>query len=136
MSDKLTEKQQKFLDTYWELLNVEFPSNTQRMLECARIAGYGSTSLSNILKGVHKEVINLSFQWAALHLPQALQGVIDVLSNPTKPGAKNLIAAATTIMDRGGLAKAEKLSVESDTHNAVLILPAKEVKTNNNEEDK
>lgn len=135
MNEKLTEKQQKFLDYYFELLDIEFPSNNQRLLEAARLAGYSSgTNISNILKGITKEVIERSYEWAALHLPQALKGVIDVINTPTKPGAKNLIAAATTIMDRGGLAKSEKLSIESDTPNAVLILPAKEVKSIINEE--
>lgn len=98
------------------------------MLEAAKQAGYSDgTPVASILRGngVSKKLIEVCFEWAALHLPQALKGVVDVLNNPVKPGAKNVIAAANTIMDRGGLAKAEKLNIETDGPNAVIILPAK-----------
>lgn len=127
MENKLTEKQQKFLDAYYELLSTPFPSTSDRLDEAKRIAGYSTgTRGENVLRGLSKEVIERTYEWAALHLPQALQGLIDIIDNPTKPGAKNLIAAATTIMDRGGLGKTEKLNIETDSPNAVLILPAKE----------
>lgn len=127
MAHNLTDKQKAFIDIYFDLLDEPFPNNHKRMEEAKRRAGYAEGSkVHTILQGVSKEVIEKSFEWAALHLPQALHGVINVIDNPTMPGAKNLIAAAATIMDRGGLAKSEKLNIETESSNAILILPAKE----------
>lgn len=126
MSDNLTPQQQKFIDSYMELMDDPEMSNKQRLTTAKLAAGYSEkTSSGSILKGVSQELVERTYEWAALHLPLALQKVLELLENPVKPGANNLLAAANTIMDRTGLAKVEKLNIKTDAPNAILILPPK-----------
>lgn len=126
MSKDLTDKQRLFLDKYFELLPDSELSTYEKMRAAADFAGYSPKSdVCSILKGVSQEVVERTYEYAALHLPSALQKVIELLDNPNKLGANNLLAAANTILDRGGLAKVEKLNIKTEAPNAVLVLPAK-----------
>lgn len=122
----LTDKQKKFIDKYIELLDNPELSAKQRQRMACDAAGYGEgTHPSSVLAGVSQEIVERSYEWAALHLPHALQKILDILDNPLTPGANNLLAAANAVLDRGGLAKVEKLNIKTDVPNAILVLPPK-----------
>lgn len=117
MPNKLTDKQELFL----ELL---FDKNIKSPKEAAELAGY-SGNLSQIFqsKALSEAVLEKSQSFTAMHAPKAIMSLIDLLDNPNKLGAANIVSASKELLDRGGLVKKDKLQVDTTVKTAVVMLP-------------
>lgn len=126
MASKLTEKQQKFVDVYIELL--EAGENDGEARKVAReAAGYApTTSMTHIISGeVQEYLIDWSNKRLALGLPKAINKLNFVIDNPEEKGNANLLAAINTWLDRGGVTKKESKEVTLKIPTGLVILPAK-----------
>ena len=111
---ELTEKQKAFLDALF--------SGASSPTEAKRQAGYSeATQTTNILKGLEDEVVERTKAFLTLHGPKAAKAIISGIDDPTQLGLRDKITSAKDILDRIGVERTEKLSVDS----GVFILPAK-----------
>lgn len=128
MSDNkkvLNEQQQRVLDL---LMDPEYKGNIRKAMQAA---GYSDTyPVSDFLKGVKDEVIELVRNILAVNGPRAAFELIGVFDNPSATANKNVLLAAKEILDRVGVVKPNTdqnidLKVPSG---GLFILPAKEMK--------
>ena len=117
---KLTEKQEKFLDA----LSGEASGDIKTALQ---IAGYEDTSYYAVVKSLRQEIIDTANTILAQSAPKAAMKLVHVLDseNPL-PQANIKIQAAQSILDRVGLAKADRLDVNHKVEGGIFLLPAKE----------
>lgn len=101
--------------------------------EAMNIAGYSPTT--KFSQAFTPFVMQLIIERAQAELtsgaPQAVSGLLGILTDPTKPGNRELLAATTAVLDRIGLAKQEKVKHEVEAPNGIFILPEK--RKNDNE---
>jgi hypothetical protein len=106
MARELTDKQQKFLDVLFD----EAAGDVRRAKE---LAGYSdSVRVPEVIKGIKEEILERTQMYMAHNAPRAAMSLVSGMIDPTE------------LLDRVGLAKTEKLQVE--TTNGLMILPAKE----------
>jgi anti-sigma factor ChrR (cupin superfamily) len=118
MARQLTEMQQKFLDVLFD----EAKGDT---LLAKKLAGYSdNVSTSQVVAALEEEIHERTRKFIARSATKAAYSLADILDEPTQMGAKERIAAAKDILDRGGLVKTEKLEVTSN--NPLFILPSKQ----------
>ena len=117
MSRQLTEKQQKFLDVYFE----EAKGNP---VEAKKLAGYskGVTSTS-VMAALQEEVKDLTYKFLAAGATRAAYSLVEVMTSPTALGNKEKLTASKDLLDRGGFVKTDKIEIKSDS--PVFILPPK-----------
>lgn len=121
------EKQKAFVQAFLEegRRTGDYRTAAANALETA---GYSpKTSFSTIfesegVKDIFMDGVNTEL---AQMIPKLLHSLEAVLDNPALPGAKNVIAAAATLLDRAGVSKVEKIDMEVKTPDGVLILPPK-----------
>ena len=114
----LTEKQQKFLDCL-----VETQGNPK---QAAELAGY-SGNYHQVLKSLKEEVIDLASEVLARSAPRAAFKLIEVMeSDRPVPQASNKLQAAQTLLDRVGVTKTDKVSVDHNVNGGIFILPEKD----------
>ena len=120
LSNGLTPKEELFL----EVLFSEAQGDVQQAME---LAGFNkTTSKQQLVSKLKEEILDAAKINLAGTSPLAIMGLINVLQDPTHPGAKNKLNAAKEILDRVGVVKEEKKTI--DVNNRVMfILPAKEV---------
>ena len=117
---KLSEKQQSFLDN---LINTGGDPK-----KAAELAGYAEGSYSQVIKSLKEEMIDLASHILAQSAPKAAIKLVHVMdSDEPIPQANIRLQAAQTILDRIGLGKAERVSVNHTTDGGIFILPAKQV---------
>lgn len=91
------------------------------------LAGYSkSTQPRDVLNSLKNEVIESAKSLLAANAHKAVHGLAGVLDEPAAIGARNVVAAASQLLDRVGLVKPEQLEVKSDGP-VMFILPAKKV---------
>ena len=117
MTRQLTEKQQKFLDVYFE----EAKGNP---VEAKKLAGYskGVTSTS-VMAALQEEVKDLTYKFLAAGATRAAYSLVEVMTSPTALGNKEKLTASKDLLDRGGFVKTDKIEIKSDS--PVFILPPK-----------
>ena len=120
LSNGLTPKEELFL----EVLFSEAQGDVQQAME---LAGFNkTTSKQQLVSKLKEEILDAAKINLAGTSPLAIMGLINVLQDPTHPGAKNKLSAIKEILDRVGIVKEEKKTI--DVNNRVMfILPAKEV---------
>lgn len=125
MSEDYTPQQLKFVEVFLEESRTN--SNYNEAGKIAKeAAGYSEgTKVYYIFKSVKELIIEAQQLRLAQMSSKLLNSLENVLDNPSLPGAKNVIAAASTLLDRGGLIKKEETTVNVKTPDGVLILPAK-----------
>lgn len=123
---ELTEKEERFIEAYFNLLSEDFTSNTRRITEAAKQTGYSTGYALQLAKKLHQEISSITQYWLALHLPDVAADLVDIVKNPSQLGAKTKLQAITVLMDRGGLPKVERLETKTELPNALLILPPKD----------
>jgi hypothetical protein len=117
---KLSEKQQSFLDN---LVNTGGDPK-----KAAELAGYAEGSYSQVIKSLKEEMIDLASHILAQSAPKAAIKLVHVMdSDEPIPQANIRLQAAQTILDRIGLGKTDRVSVNHTTDGGIFILPAKEV---------
>lgn len=112
----LTHKDNKFL----EVLFDECKGNIKEAMKLAGLTGPQSA----VSKRLGKQIKETSADFFVANTARATIGLIDVLDNPTLPGATNLMKAADMVLDRGGIVKKEETVVQEQ--NFMFILPPKE----------
>lgn len=120
MTNQLTDKQEKFLELIFK------PEYLHNYAKAAVDAGYSPNSpIHIIVQGVQKQILERVEMYLATKAPSAAMRIIDVLQSPDMKGAKAALEAATTIMDRVGLSKKERIELEVKAPSGVFILPSK-----------
>ena len=125
MAKELTEQQKRFLEA--------LPGSGGNIRVAMDEAGYGKTTpQSMIIKSLHDEIIQSAKEMLAANAPYAVAGLIDALVNSTSPGIQHKIKAITEILDRAGVIKEEKLTINGES--GLFILPPKNVKVSEDDE--
>ena len=115
---KLTEKQQTFLDNIIE---------TKGDLKLsAELAGYSGNHYQ-VIRCLKEEIVDLASNVLAREAPSAAFKLVEVMSSNTAlPQANVKLQAAQTILDRVGLGKQERMSIDHNVKGGIFILPEKQ----------
>jgi hypothetical protein len=115
---KLTEKQQAFLDNIIE---------TKGDLKLsAELAGYSGNHYQ-VIRSLKEEIVDLASNVLAREAPSAAFKLVEVMSSNTAlPQANVKLQAAQTILDRVGLGKQERMSIDHNVKGGIFILPEKQ----------
>lgn len=115
-----TDKQKKLIEL---LQQPEYAKNPR---EAMRLAGYSDKSPINvIIRGIKQELLEIAESNLSLHVLGCVDAIIDVRDNPDQKGAKAKLEASSTVLDRAGVIKKDKLEIEHRAASGVLIIPAK-----------
>ena len=121
MKKELTTTQQSFLDYL-----VETGGDPK---QAAELAGYAPNSYWQVVKALKHEIVEMASNILAHSAPKAAMKLVHVLdSDQPMPQANIKLQAAQTILDRVGLAKADRLDVNHKVEGGIFLLPAKEEK--------
>lgn len=91
-----------------------------------KLAGYADTTSTTYLKKAYKKDIEEATRNFLGEVgPEATFSIIGVMRNPVQMGAKEKLAAAKDLLDRGGFGKVEKVDI-STNGGGLFILPPKE----------
>lgn len=97
-------------------------------------AGYSkNTPTSDVVKPLKEEMIDQARSLLAVNAYYAAASLIGIVDDPNQPGTNQKLNAVKEILDRVGLIKEEKISVDV-SDGGLFILPAKTV-TRPTEED-
>jgi hypothetical protein len=116
-----TEKQEKFLDALYEdpLGNIN-----NAMVKAGYKEGAGSTAL---VKSLQKEIVEIATLILARNAPKAANKLVDIMdSNTPIPQANQKLNAAQSLLDRVGVIKEAKVSVDHTVTGGIFVMPAKE----------
>ncbi len=115
---KLTEKQQLFLDNI-----IETKGNLKLSAE---LAGYSGNHYQ-VIRSLKDEIVELASNVLAREAPSAAFKLVEVMtSNSALPQANVKLQAAQTILDRVGLGKQERMSIDHNVQGGIFILPEKQ----------
>lgn len=88
-------------------------------------AGYSRTThVSWLVQCLNKEILDATTSILAMYGAKAAHGLGTVLDDPTALGAKNMIGAASQVLDRIGVVKKEQVQLEAKGA-SIFILPEK-----------
>jgi hypothetical protein len=116
-----TEKQEKFLDALYEdpLGNIN-----NAMVKAGYKEGAGSTAL---VKSLQKEIVEIATLILARNAPKAANKLVDIMeSNIPIPQANQKLNAAQSLLDRVGVIKEAKVSVDHTVTGGIFVMPAKD----------
>tara|TARA_R110002020_G_scaffold71959_2_gene185343 strand:+ start:2492 stop:2980 length:489 start_codon:yes stop_codon:yes gene_type:complete len=113
----LTEKQQAFLE---HLVDTQGDSK-----KAADLAGY-TGHYSQIVKALKTEILEITQEILANSAPKAAFKVVEIME-ADRPviQANNKLAAATTLLDRVGVSKVDKLDVTHKAAGGIFLMPDK-----------
>ena len=118
MSRVLNEKQQLFMQ-------VLFDEAQGDVVQANKLAGYADgSSTKAIIEGLKDEIFEATKTYMARLGPKAAVAYGSALVDPTQLGIKEKMVAAGQVLDRAGVVKTERVSVESS--GGLFILPPKE----------
>jgi phage terminase small subunit len=114
---RLTEKQQLFLDNI-----IETKGNLKLSAE---LAGYSGNHYQ-VIKSLKDEIVELASNVLAREAPSAAFKLVEVMATAdAMPQANVKLQAAQTILDRVGLGKQERMSIDHNVSGGIFILPEK-----------
>lgn len=117
-SREYTEQQLKFLEA------LKDPDNRGDLKTCRKVAGYGDHSpVSSIIKSLHQEIVNIARDMLCSNAVKASWAINDAIDNPD-PLSPIRTQNAERILDRVGLGKGEKVTIDSGP-SRIAILPAR-----------
>lgn len=122
----LTDKQQKFVDTFLEFVESGITEKEARLM-AKREAGYAETTLYRhiFVEEVKQAIIEGTNLRLVTLLPKAVNKIDSVLDNPEQGGAARLLEAAAQVLDRGGVVKKEAREVTIKAPTGIVIIPSK-----------
>lgn len=89
-------------------------------------AGYSkSYHPGKLIADLKDEIIERAELILAKNAPKAALAVTGILDDPTAIGNKMRMDAAKDVLDRAGLSKQERVTINTDEKNAIFVLPAK-----------
>jgi hypothetical protein len=114
----LTLMQKNFLDT---LYDTDFDFD-----KAWKLSNY-KTPLGRLLEDLNDEIIEIARMMLVKEAPKSVKAITDIRdAEEFTPNANTKLAAATTILDRIGLGKREKIEVENRVSGGLFIIPAKD----------
>jgi hypothetical protein len=114
---ELTEKQQSFLDYV-----VETGGDLKKSAE---LAGYKSNHYQ-VIQSLKEELVDLAQNLLAQNAPQAAFKLVEIMTSDRPfPQVNSKLQAAQTILDRVGVTKTDKVSVDHNVSGGLFILPQK-----------
>ena len=116
---ELTEKQQSFLNYL-----VETQGDAK---EAAKLAGY-SSHYHHVVKTLKSEILELTQEVLANSAPKAAFKLVEIMdSNRPIIQANNKLAAATTLLDRVGVSKVDRVDVNHNVQSGgIFLMPDKQ----------
>lgn len=112
----LDESEQHFLD-------ILFDQCKGNVREAMTLSGYPkNTPTSKVTKKLKTQIQELSKAYLAINTAKASIHLVSILDDPNMIGAKNVIATAKEILDRGGVFKEED-SVKQIERNIFYLPP-------------
>lgn len=119
-SKELSLQESLFLDFLFDGAEVRHPDLAKQM------AGYPKDfPVAKILKNINKELIERCDNYLALHAPNGVIGLIQLLNEPETPGSKLKLQTIIELLDRAGVVKKEKSEVTQASPNFMFVLPSK-----------
>lgn len=117
---KLTQMQENFLHHLGE-------DGTGNYREAMTAAGYApTTKVSDIVAILKEELLELGTAKLAMISIKAVNTLEKTLDDTAPaPGTREKLAAANSILDRVGISKTERITVENEGPTPIFILPAK-----------
>tara|TARA_R110001592_G_scaffold30511_2_gene109157 strand:- start:1215 stop:1652 length:438 start_codon:yes stop_codon:yes gene_type:complete len=113
----LTDKQESFLEHL-----IDTKGNAK---QAAELAGY-SGHYSQIVKSLKTEILEVTQEILANSAPRAAFKVVEIMeSDRPVVQASNKLAAATTLLDRVGVSKVDKLDVTHKAAGGIFLMPDK-----------
>ena len=111
---ELTEKQQSFLNHL-----VETQGDAK---EAAKLAGY-SSHYHHVVKTLKSEILELTQEVLANSAPKAAFKLVEIMDSK-RPiiQANNKLAAATTLLDRVGVSKVDRVDVNHNVQSGGIFL--------------
>ena len=117
MARNLNEKQTKFLEVLFEEAGGD-------AVQAKKLAGYSdNTPTTHIVNALKDEIFEATKTYMSRLGPKAAVAYGSALTDPTQLGVKEKMVAAGQILDRAGIVKTEKVTVESS--GGLFILPPK-----------
>lgn len=117
---QLTENQAKFLEVLFEEAGGD-------VVAAKKLAGYSdNTPTTQIVETLKDEIFEATKTYMSRIGPKAAVAYASALNDPTQLGVKEKMIAAGQILDRAGVVKTERVSVESES-GGLFILPPKNV---------
>jgi hypothetical protein len=114
---ELTEKQQSFLKHL-----VETQGDAK---QAAQLAGY-SSPYHQIVKSLKSEILEITKEVLASSAPKAAFKLVEIMeSNRPIVQASNKLAAATTLLDRVGVVKVDRVDVNHNVGGGIFLMPDK-----------
>ena len=116
---ELTEKQQSFLN---HLLETQGDAK-----EAAKLAGY-SSHYHHVVKTLKSEILELTQEVLANSAPKAAFKLVEIMDSK-RPiiQANNKLAAATTLLDRVGVSKVDRVDVNHNVQSGgIFLMPDKQ----------
>ena len=114
---ELTEKQQSFLKHL-----VETQGDAK---QAAQLAGY-SSPYYQIVKSLKSEILEITKEVLASSAPKAAFKLVEIMeSNRPIVQASNKLAAATTLLDRVGVVKVDRVDVNHNVGGGIFLMPDK-----------
>ena len=116
---ELTDKQQKFLEG---LIEYDWDFS-----EAMKHSGY-NTSIANVTRQLKNEIIELAELMLIKETGKSVNTIVKVRDAMEHiPNAATKLTAATTILDRVGLGKKEKIEIDNKVSGGLFIIPAKRI---------
>ena len=114
---ELTDKQQSFLKHL-----VETQGDAK---QAAQLAGY-SSPYHQIVKSLKSEILEITKEVLASSAPKAAFKLVEIMeSNRPIVQASNKLAAATTLLDRVGVVKVDRVDVNHNVGGGIFLMPDK-----------
>jgi hypothetical protein len=118
MTRTLTENQQRFMEVLFEEASGD-------VVRAKKLAGYSeNTPTRMIVESLKDEIFDATKTYMSRLGPKAACAYSSALDDPTQLGIKEKMVAAGQVLDRAGVVKTERVSVESS--GGLFILPPKE----------
>jgi len=116
-----TEKQEKFLDALYEDPQGNI---NNAMVKAGYKEGAGSTAL---VKSLQQEIVEIATLILARNAPKAANKLVDIMeSNIPIPQANQKLNAAQSLLDRVGVIKESRVSVDNTVTGGIFVMHAKD----------
>ena len=116
-----TKKQALFLDALYEDVHGNI---NNAMVVAGYKEGAGSTAL---VKSLQQEIVEIATLILARNAPKAANKLVNIMESDVPiPQANQKLTAAQSLLDRVGVIKEAKLSVDHTVTGGIFVMPAKE----------
>lgn len=122
MANKLTEKQERFLEAL-------FGDARGDVNKACRLAGYSDgTERARVLSALRTEINDRTQHYLAANGPKAAMALLSIMDGGVQSGdPKDILRAAEGVLDRGGVVKQQPvINLGEGVEGTVFIMPTKD----------